>query len=95
MSEAVGQYIRRGIMSKARTRAQIEDFFTGFELIKPGVVPVHRWRPDDQALLMEDSMVSMYGGLAVEPCPLGDTTTVPRSRRRRRADHRRSPGRVG
>ncbi|MFF0865971.1 SAM-dependent methyltransferase [Nonomuraea sp. NPDC003560] len=66
VSEAVAQYNRRGIMSKARTRAQIEEFFTGFELIEPGVVPVHRWRPDDRALLVEDSMVSMYGGLAVK-----------------------------
>ncbi|GII64670.1 hypothetical protein Skr01_47550 [Sphaerisporangium krabiense] len=66
VSEAVAQYNRRGIMSKARTRAQIEEFFTGFELIEPGVVPVHRWRPDDRALLVRDSMVSMYGGLAVK-----------------------------
>ncbi|WP_184876890.1 SAM-dependent methyltransferase [Sphaerisporangium siamense] len=64
--EAVAQYNRRGIMSKARTRAQIEEFFAGFELIEPGVVPVHRWRPDEQAFLVRDSMVSMYGGLAVK-----------------------------
>ncbi|MFI6920124.1 SAM-dependent methyltransferase [Nonomuraea spiralis] len=66
VSEAVAQYNRRGIMSKARTRAQIEEFFDGFRLIEPGVVPVHHWRPDEQLFPVEDSMVSMYGGLAVK-----------------------------
>ncbi|MDF5751864.1 SAM-dependent methyltransferase [Spongiactinospora sp. TRM90649] len=66
VSEAVAQHNRRGIMSKARTRSQIEKLFTGFRLIEPGVVPVHRWRPDEKARLVNDSMVSMYGGLAVK-----------------------------
>jgi O-methyltransferase involved in polyketide biosynthesis len=63
---AVARYNSRGIMSKARTRAQIEELFAGFDLVEPGVVPVHRWRPDDRAALVDDSMVSMYGGLAVK-----------------------------
>jgi O-methyltransferase involved in polyketide biosynthesis len=29
-----------------RTPEQIEDFFSGLELIDPGVVPVSRWRPE-------------------------------------------------
>jgi O-methyltransferase involved in polyketide biosynthesis len=28
-----------------RTRSQIERFFPGFELVDPGIVAVHRWRP--------------------------------------------------
>jgi hypothetical protein len=66
VSAAVAEFNRRGIMSKARTKAQIEEFFTGFELLEPGVVPVHRWRPDDAAFAIDDSMVSMYGGLAIK-----------------------------
>jgi S-adenosyl methyltransferase len=30
-----------------RTRAQVERFFDGFELLDPGVVEIQRWRPDE------------------------------------------------
>ena len=30
-----------------RTRAQVERFFDGFELLQPGLVDVHAWRPGD------------------------------------------------
>jgi hypothetical protein len=30
-----------------RTRAQVERFFDGFDLLDPGVVEIQRWRPDD------------------------------------------------
>jgi SAM-dependent methyltransferase len=32
-------------VSIPRTRNQIERFFTGFKLVDPGLVAVHRWRP--------------------------------------------------
>jgi hypothetical protein len=31
-----------------RSQAETEAFFTGLELVEPGVVPVPAWRPDDQ-----------------------------------------------
>jgi hypothetical protein len=31
-----------------RSRAQVERFFDGFELLEPGVVEIQRWRPDDR-----------------------------------------------
>jgi len=30
----------------ARSRAQLEELLGGFELVAPGLVPVHEWRPD-------------------------------------------------
>ncbi len=32
-----------------RSYAQIERLFAGLELVAPGLVPTHSWRPDDQA----------------------------------------------
>ncbi|MBP2707517.1 SAM-dependent methyltransferase [Microbispora sp. RL4-1S] len=32
-----------------RSDAQIRSFFTGFELLEPGLVPLHEWRPDPWA----------------------------------------------
>jgi hypothetical protein len=43
-----------------RTRAQVERFFDGFDLLDPGLVEVQLWRPDDW-----DSMLpgGFYGGV--------------------------------
>jgi len=35
-----------GITLVPRSRAETEGFFTGLELVEPGVVPVLAWRPD-------------------------------------------------
>ncbi|MGI5202542.1 SAM-dependent methyltransferase [Spirillospora sp. CA-108201] len=67
VGDAVKRYNSRGIKSKARTKAQVRSFFDGLELVDPGVAPVHRWRPDDRARAIDDSQVSMYGGLARKP----------------------------
>ena len=64
--DAVRRYNARGINSKARTKAQVRSFFDGFELIEPGLTPVHHWRPDERARAIDDSQVSMYGGVAVK-----------------------------
>ena len=37
---------RSGIEMVPRSRAEVERFFTGLELVEPGVVPVTAWRPD-------------------------------------------------
>jgi S-adenosyl methyltransferase len=43
-----------------RTRAEVERFFDGFELLDPGVVEIQLWRPDDQASLLPGGF---YGGV--------------------------------
>jgi len=46
-----------------RTRDEVARFFTGLELVPPGLVQVHQWHPDpgDSA---PDGTVSAHGGVA-------------------------------
>jgi len=44
-----------GIESTARTRSQIENLFTGFDLVKPGLVWATQWRPDNEENNNEDN----------------------------------------
>ncbi len=60
-------YNARGISSKVRTRAEVEELFDGLDLVEPGVALVNRWRPDDEARSVDDVNVSMYGGVATKP----------------------------
>jgi hypothetical protein len=58
-----------GVIMHVRSRAEIEPFFDGLELIEPGVQVVSRWRSDlaDPAGLPDDAAVSVYGGVALKP----------------------------
>ncbi len=49
-----------------RTRAEVSRFFDGLDLVPPGVVYVHTWRPDPGDILPPDG-VSAYGGVALKP----------------------------
>jgi hypothetical protein len=44
-----------------RTRAEVERFFHGLELLEPGVVEIQRWRPDSRSSLLPGGF---YGGVA-------------------------------
>ena len=44
-----------------RTRAQVERFFDGLELLTPGLVEIQRWRPDDRSSRLPGGF---YGGVA-------------------------------
>ncbi|MFI7650972.1 SAM-dependent methyltransferase [Micromonospora sp. NPDC049460] len=49
-----------------RTRAEVERFFDGWELIEPGIVPVMAWRPDDAG--PDDPHAAYYwAGVARKP----------------------------
>lgn len=57
-----------GVIMHVRSRAEIEPFFDGLQLIEPGVQVVSRWRSDvDPADLPDDAAVSVYGGVALKP----------------------------
>jgi hypothetical protein len=43
-----------------RTRAQVERFLDGFELLDPGLVEIQLWRPDDQGSTLPGGF---YGGV--------------------------------
>jgi S-adenosyl methyltransferase len=49
-----------------RTRAEVTRFFDGLELVPPGVVYVHEWRPDPGDPVPGDGM-SAHGGVGRKP----------------------------
>jgi S-adenosyl methyltransferase len=57
---------KQGIPTRLRGRAEVSRFFTGLDLVEPGVVPILRWRPDTVEPLT-DAQVALYGGVAAKP----------------------------
>jgi hypothetical protein len=50
----------------SRSKADIEQFFSGLEIVEPGVVPVLAWHPDDGP--PEDPNAAYYwAGVARKP----------------------------
>ena len=49
-----------------RTREQVAGFFTGLELVEPGLVQVHQWRPDPGDVAPEGT-VSAHGAVGRKP----------------------------
>jgi hypothetical protein len=56
-----------GIPVLQRTRAEAAALFDGLELIEPGVVLVHQWRPDPGVRESEVSGIGLYCGVARTP----------------------------
>jgi hypothetical protein len=50
--------------STYRSHAQVTGFFSGFELVDPGVVPIQQWRPDTPEEAA--AIAAMWGGVAVK-----------------------------
>ncbi|MFD7940323.1 SAM-dependent methyltransferase [Streptomyces sp. NPDC059755] len=45
--------------------APAAEFFTGLDLVDPGIVQVHHWRPDGTgAEVVRDADIAMYGAAA-------------------------------
>jgi hypothetical protein len=51
-----------------RTRAEVARFFTSLELVEPGLVQVHQWRPDPDDVDLADAPTA-HGGLARKVAP--------------------------
>jgi hypothetical protein len=49
-----------------RTRAEVSRFFEGLDLVPPGLVHVHTWRPGPDDIVPPNG-VSAYGGVARKP----------------------------
>ena len=61
-------YRRSGVTMQVRSRPAVERFFTGLDLIDPGVVSLPAWRPDPSDTSQpSDAAVSVYGGVARKP----------------------------
>ncbi|WP_233512277.1 SAM-dependent methyltransferase [Micromonospora deserti] len=66
MGAAVAAANQGHITLVPRTRAEVERFFDGWELIEPGIVPVMAWRPDAGA--PDDPQAAYYwAGVARKP----------------------------
>ena len=59
-------YRTGGNTGQARSRAEIERFFDGLDLLDPGVVVAHRWRPETPPE-RPDFEVAVYAGAARKP----------------------------
>jgi hypothetical protein len=55
-----------GITYVPRTRAEVAAFFTGLDLVDPGVVAMQAWRPDDAAPTVPDGPTS-YAAVGRKP----------------------------
>jgi O-methyltransferase involved in polyketide biosynthesis len=67
LNAAQQQHNDRGaVQYHLRSPAQLEGFFTGLELVEPGVVPCPRWRPDS-AQVGAVADVDAYGGIGRKP----------------------------
>ena len=61
-------YKRSGVTMQVRSRPDIERFFTGLEIVEPGLQVLPRWRPEATGgPAPTDAQVSVYGGLARKP----------------------------
>jgi hypothetical protein len=65
-SAAMAQIFQESFGGRLRTREQVEEFFAGWTLIEPGVVPVVSWRPDVSHVRPgpSSSYQALIGGLA-------------------------------
>jgi hypothetical protein len=62
------EYAARGMPMRLRTHAEAAEFFTGLDLVDPGIAQVHRWRPDGTGTkVARDEDIAMYGAVARKP----------------------------
>lgn len=67
------EYAARGMPMRLRTHAEAAEFFAGLDLAEPGVVQVHKWRPnrtdgtESGGESIRDEDIAMYGAVAHKP----------------------------
>ncbi|TDC25693.1 SAM-dependent methyltransferase [Streptomyces sp. 8K308] len=74
-AKAVEIYRASGTPAQVRTRAEVERFFAGLDLVEPGLEVAHRWRPYESSArlhvlareTMTDAEVSLLAGVAFKP----------------------------
>jgi len=68
VGRVAGEYAVRGTPMRLRTYPEAEEFFAGLEPVGPGIVQVHKWRPDGtDAEPTKDEDIAMYGAVARKP----------------------------
>ncbi|MFI5714255.1 SAM-dependent methyltransferase [Nocardia sp. NPDC051750] len=63
----VATYTQSGIEMQPRSRTEVERFFTGLELVEPGIVPLHRWRPRMEQPAAHDHTLPLYAAVGRKP----------------------------
>ncbi|MGW3290472.1 SAM-dependent methyltransferase [Streptomyces sp. NPDC001002] len=62
------EYAARDMPMRLRTFTEANEFFTGLELVDPGIVQVHKWHPDGtDSGEIRDEDIAMYGAVARKP----------------------------
>lgn len=62
------EYTAQGMPMRLRTAEEARSFFDGLELVDPGLVQVHHWRPEpDEIDAIDDADIAMYGAVARKP----------------------------
>ncbi|GAA2761049.1 hypothetical protein GCM10010103_00900 [Streptomyces paradoxus] len=67
------EYAARGMPMRLRTHSEAAEFFEGLDLVEPGVVQVHKWRPnrtdgmESTGESIRDEDIAMYGAVARKP----------------------------
>jgi hypothetical protein len=62
VAESMQRYNERAVGAAIpRTRADVTRFFTGLELLAPGLVPIPKWRPETPAA--GTTSIAMWGGV--------------------------------
>ncbi|GAA2079950.1 hypothetical protein GCM10009801_37910 [Streptomyces albiaxialis] len=64
MERAVRVYHERGMRTQVRDGDQVRRFFGDFELIEPGLVMPHEWRPGPESAVLTPAESSFYAGVA-------------------------------
>ena len=64
---AVDAATAAGITLVPRSRQGVESFFTGLELVEPGVVPLLAWHPDESIAGEDPETVWYYAGIGRKP----------------------------
>ncbi|WP_254205417.1 SAM-dependent methyltransferase [Nocardia alni] len=64
MERALQTYRASGVFAQSRDREEVAGFFDGYELLDPGVVGVHRWRPGIQPPASHDPEAGCWAGIA-------------------------------
>jgi hypothetical protein len=65
MATAVAAAEAAGVTLVPRGQAEVEGFFSGLELVEPGVTPVLSWRPDEPAA--DPTAAYYWAGIARKP----------------------------
>ncbi|GHI02996.1 hypothetical protein Scel_13170 [Streptomyces cellostaticus] len=68
VARAAELFRRSGTPFHPRTLTEFRRFFDGLELLGPGVIPVHGWRPEPEDVAAQaEGVVPVYAGVAHKP----------------------------